>query len=105
MEKIKKVVFVLGDVHADFPLLNAFIDREIRSNREMRSLAENCRAAEIRMEILILQCGDFGYFWPLCDSAGAIKNEVDFLDLGHVPIYWCAGNHEDHDRLDSLPAR
>lgn len=102
MERVKKVVFVLGDVHAEFPMLNTFIDQQIRHNEELRSLAGKCRSKGVRLEVLMLQCGDFGYFWPHCDSSGMIKNEVDFLDSGLVPIYWCAGNHEDHDRLDLL---
>jgi hypothetical protein len=68
------------------------------------------------VEVLILQTGDFG-FWPhkhgttelsrngrsLWDQYG-IKNEIAWLKDGLVKVYWCAGNHENHDALDALEA-
>lgn len=64
-------------------------------------------------------CGDFGY-WPhtapahtwfpaaeIAPPAGdtkpyGIKTAVPFLKDGHIKIYWCDGNHENHDTLDEL---
>ena len=71
------------------------------------------------LDVLILQCGDFG-FWPhtetayrwdapgdITDSQGryALKTDVGFLKNGRVSIYWCDGNHENHDVLDDLEAK
>lgn len=97
-----KIVYIIGDVHGEFGELNAFINREIRQNRSMRAIAADWRARGADLEVLILQCGDFAFYWPGCNNDRAIHNEVPFLKNGLVPIYWCAGNHEDFDRLDSL---
>lgn len=32
----------------------------------------------------------------------ALKLDVDFLKGGRVTLYWCDGNHENHDALDEL---
>ena len=96
------LVYVLGDVHADFGRLNAFISKRIRSNRAIRELAADCESKNHDFQILILQCGDFAYFWTGVDFSGAIRNQVDFLPGGRLPVYWCAGNHEDWDKLDSF---
>lgn len=92
-----KIVFILGDVHGDFALLNKFINKTIRLSRQMRAVADGGK-----LDIAILQCGDFAWFWPQFDNTGKIKNSVDFAKDGIVPIYWCGGNHEDWDRLDGL---
>lgn len=97
MSGFDKVIFVLGDIHGDMARLNYLINKQIRMNSRMRRLAE-----ENEIEVMILQCGDFAFFWPGDDNSAAIKNKVDFLKDGLVKIYWCAGNHEDHDKLDSL---
>ncbi len=94
---MQQIIYALGDIHADFHALNIFINKNIRSNRLMRSIA-----SEGALEIILLQCGDLSFFWPDCDYSAAIKNKVDFLHGGHVKIYWCAGNHENHDMLDYL---
>lgn len=92
-----KIVFILGDVHGDFEKLNEFIDVKIRSHPAIRALAEDSQ-----LEVLILQCGDMAYFWPRRSNLRRIRNDVSFLKGGRVNIYWCAGNHEDHDQLDAL---
>ena len=89
-----KLVYILGDIHADFAKLNYFIDKRIRMDRALRQAA-----SEGPVEVAILQCGDFGFFWPRLENKGAIENHVGFLG-GRIPIYWCGGNHEDWDRLD-----
>jgi len=61
-------VLVVGDLHGHFKLLNALITDEAPD--------------------IVLQCGDFAYFWPGRDSRGMIQP-------GGTKIYWCPGNHED----------
>lgn len=97
-----RLVYILGDVHGEFGRLNEFINKKIRLHPAVRALAEDCRMNGCELAIDILQCGDFAWFWPECDSKGAIKNQVDFFKDGRINIYWCAGNHEDHDALDGI---
>ncbi len=94
---MQQIVYAIGDIHADFHALNTFINKKIRNNSAIRRLAK-----EDDLEIILLQCGDFCFFWPPFDYSKAIKNSVEFLQHGHVKIYWCAGNHENHDMLDAL---
>jgi len=61
----------------------------------------------------ILQCGDFGY-WPKCHNTTAISRQKcgnslkqkrwNFYSIKphDVKIYFCDGNHEDHDSLNEL---
>ena len=112
--KKAQLIHICGDFHGEWDKLNAFINGKIRQSKKMRTLAE----AYAELEVIILQGGDFG-FWPHTDPTHswfrpgdttgdggqyAIKNEVDFLKDGLVKIYWCDGNHENHDALDSLEA-
>jgi hypothetical protein len=69
-----KKIMILGDVHAKFKQLNALIKQENPN--------------------IILQCGDFG-FWPEHVDLNTIHN-------GDTMIYWCDGNHENHDKIDEL---
>jgi len=113
--KKAQLTCICGDFHGDWTGLNPFINNKIRLSKKMRTLA----AAHDALEVVILQCGDFGY-WPHTDpphswfSPGdtegdgrkyALKTDVDFLKDGRVKIYWCDGNHENHDALDTLEAR
>lgn len=97
-----RLIYVLGDVHGNFGVLNTFINIEIRQNKGLMSLAPHWRDEGYDLQVIVIQCGDFGYFWPFCDAAGCIRNKIDFLPHGHVPLYWIGGNHEDWDKLDSL---
>jgi predicted phosphodiesterase len=68
-------IIVVGDLHGDFESLNSLIHDE-KPN-------------------IILQVGDFGYWltrdgWPPTDPA---------LELRDTLVYWCEGNHEDHEAL------
>lgn len=109
-----QLVCILGDVHGDWAGLNTYINQRFRFSKPLRSLA----ASGVEVEALILQCGDFGY-WPHTDpphrwfSPGesadggercALRTDVDFLRDGRVKIYWCDGNHENHDALETLEA-
>jgi len=68
-----KIVFC-GDIHAEFHAIEQLID---------------LTAADI-----IIQAGDFG-IWPDCYH----RVKVD----RNVPVYFCRGNHENHDLLDTFP--
>ena len=68
-------IFVLGDIHADWNLLNHFI--------------------EVKQPNIILSTGDFG-FWPRFS-----QYEIDIKN-DYTKIYWCPGNHEDWDEIDKI---
>ena len=105
------MIHVLGDLHSDWSALNAFISKSLRFSRSFRA----CASAYDEMEVLVLQTGDFGY-WPhhhgkrRMNGRGTvwnrygIKNAVSGIRDGLVKIYWCDGNHENHDALDKLEA-
>lgn len=114
--KKAQLVHICGDFHGEWDRLNVFINQKIRQSKKVRALA----AAYDELEVLILQCGDFGYWphlspLPECLRTGgradlrrleeAIRNQVDFLKDGQVKVYWTDGNHEDHDALDDLEAK
>lgn len=95
-------VYILGDIHGDFRALNDFINREIRQEKSIRTIAGCWKDAGDDFRVIILQCGDFAYYWPGNDNRCAVKNSVDFLPDGVVPVYWTGGNHDDWDELDRL---
>lgn len=97
-----RIVYVLGDVHGDFRNLNNFINTKIRQDKTLRSIVPYWKANGDDLRVLIMQCGDFAYYWPGQDSRGKIKNDADYLPDGRVPVYWTGGNHEDWDQLDKL---
>ncbi len=100
--KYGKIVFILGDVHGDFAGLNTFINKKIRNSKALRKIAQEWQEKGYKFEIVIMQCGDFAYFWSGYGAKGLIKNQISFLSSGYVLIYWCGGNHEDWDQLDAL---
>jgi len=71
--KLEKIL-VVGDIHGKWNLLNDLIIKE-KPNK-------------------IIQCGDFG-FWPKIGNFSKIKNY-------NTEIYFCDGNHEDHNELKNL---
>ena len=73
METNKNII-VVGDIHGQFHEINQLIKDE-------------------RPDI-ILACGDFG-FWP-----GQVS--LSKLELLDTKLYWCDGNHENHDKLNEL---
>lgn len=99
-------LFVLGDVNGNFELLNQFIDREIRHNPKLRDMAVEWRKRWDRLDVEIIQCGDFDYFGLNYDrkkgARGEINNEIDFLVSKRARIFWCPGDREDHNRLREL---
>ncbi|MBF0398647.1 MAG: metallophosphoesterase [Desulfobacterales bacterium] len=88
MKVDSKNIIVCGDIHGDWKALNKLIkDKQPET---------------------ILQCGDFGY-WPnlkqarLYDvSTGKFITEETKVENGYTKIYFCDGNHEDHDSLRKL---
>ena len=79
---MKGTNYILGDIHADFGALNQFINKK-------------------RPDI-VLQCGDFGW-WPHRHGTEKITRNRRFDQYAVKPsgakIYWCDGNHENHDDL------
>ena len=78
-------ILAVGDVHGKFGMLNKLINKEKPD--------------------LVLQCGDFGY-WPkehgktYVGSTGRVTYFDQYcIKPGDSKIYFCAGNHEDHESL------
>ena len=69
-----KVTFV-GDIHGYYNILT-ILNNYIKTDK-------------------IIQCGDFG-IWP------GLYHKVKVKPLD-IPIYFCRGNHENHDVLDTFP--
>lgn len=96
-----RMVFVLGNVNGQFDLLDAFIDEIVRQNEMLRGMAALYEEEGGDFQAMILQCGDFLWFWP-GDGTPVIHNQIEWLSGGRIPLYWVGGNHEDWDRLDAL---
>ena len=96
-----RYIYLLGDVHSSFYGLNSFINKRIRLDRTLRTIAPYWKRDGDDFQIIILQCGDFAYFWPMGERP-VIQNRIDWLPAGHVPFYWTGGHHEDWDELDRL---
>ena len=102
-------VFVIGDIHGEWGYFNSFIARKIKQNKDIL----NDIKMGYEVEIIILQCGDFG-FWPHFDKTSefsggrkiwdqwGIKHHFSGIVNDTIKIIWCAGNHENHDVLDKL---
>ena len=75
-------IIIIGDIHADFGALNRFINKH--------------------RPTIILQCGDFGW-WPHHHLVERIRKNHFFdqyaIKLRGTSLYWCDGNHENHDDL------
>lgn len=70
-------IIVAGDIHADWEMLNKLLREE---NPD-----------------ILLQVGDFGY-WPRFKQHSLDRIE----NPNNTQIYFCPGNHEDWDALDSF---
>jgi len=83
------MIIICGDLHANFWAVNKLIAKKSKIST-------------------IIQCGDFGYFpkehkKTYLDNIGRIKTFDQYkLKNKDIPIYWCDGNHEDHDSLEKL---
>lgn len=129
--KQAQLIYIMGDIHCRWGGLNRFIDEEIRHGETTTKLL----VEHDELEILAFVCGDFGYWphhqgktyvrrdetlW-LAYALGqikerpkdevftydqyAIEHQMDGIKDGHVKIYWCDGNHENHDALNALEAK
>jgi len=76
--KIENII-VCGDIHADWKFLNTLINR--------------------KKPDIILVCGDYGY-WPILDRR--TNRSYSNVRPKDTKIYWCDGNHEDHESLGKL---
>jgi Icc-related predicted phosphoesterase len=95
-----QLIFIMGDIHGDWTSLNTYIDNRIRNSPQI----EDYKVRYDELEIVILQAGDFG-FWPHRTSMDIkIDNAVEGIKNNKIKIYWCDGNHENHDALDTLEA-
>lgn len=78
--------YVVGDIHARWDRLKLV----------MESFKEPC---------VILVCGDFGW-WPHFHGRDLLGNGVAFdqyaIGNGDNKVFWCDGNHENHDVLRKL---
>ena len=76
-------IIIIGDVHRDFGILNAFINKHRPK--------------------MIISCGDFGY-WPRIKekSKGNRPPKPLTVKTGDTKVYFCDGNHEDHWSLNQL---
>jgi len=93
-------IMILGDTHGDWGPMNKLLNKK-------------------RPDI-VLQCGDFG-FWKRMDDAAAARagarrprwpgrpeygeHKIKTVLYPKMPdgckLYWCDGNHEDHESLDA----
>lgn len=76
-------IMAVGDLHCEFGMLNALISR--------------------RRPDIVLQCGDFGW-WPhmhgkFWDPESLKVHDQYCIKAGAAKIYWCDGNHENHDDI------
>jgi predicted phosphodiesterase len=77
--------YILGDTHANWSSINTFINR--------------------KKPDIIIQTGDFGW-WPHMHGKpwGYRGKPFDQYGIknGNTKIYWCDGNHENHEDLNHL---
>ena len=78
-----KSIMIVGDVHADFPRLNKLMNRQGYPD-------------------VVIQVGDFGW-WPHVHNTTFFGGNKLFDQYGLRPkdtkIFWCEGNHDNHDDL------
>ena len=80
-------IYYMGDVHCEWPIVNRFLNKK-------------------NYPEYLIQCGDFGY-WPHYHGAmGLLGGRKIFDQFGlrnkDTKIYFCDGNHDNHDELKKL---
>jgi Icc-related predicted phosphoesterase len=75
----KNKILVVGDIHGNFSNLNSLIN--------------------VTQPEILLQVGDFGY-WPLFTKH--LQKPWKKIKSNDTKIYFCDGNHEDHECLRNL---
>ncbi len=97
-----QLIYVAGDVHAKWNILNAYINKNMRQSKKFKEFLSTFEEDTKNVEIILLQCGDFG-IWEESDITNLpVKNKIEFIKDGHIKIYFADGNHENHDLLDKL---
>ncbi|HAR38388.1 MAG TPA: hypothetical protein DCS09_07385 [Porphyromonadaceae bacterium] len=77
-------IIVVGDLHGDWGALNKLITT--------------------KNPAVIMQCGDFGW-WPVLEVSRPVlygrqsKWKLKGIKPHDTQVYWCDGNHEDHESL------
>jgi len=81
----KERLIICGDIHGEWGQLNKLINNHGPDS--------------------VIQVGDFGY-WPKFSGKSFVHGQKPWNHEGVKPhasmVYWCDGNHEDHDALDSM---
>ena len=108
-----QLIYIVGDLHGDWDKFNSFLSILLTRFRQARRVRDLAREFA-RLEIIVLQVGDFGY-WPHKDKGRSfrrsirslwhqdgIRNAMPGIRDDRIKIYWCDGNHENHDALDAL---
>ena len=83
-------IYVVGDLHAEFPRFNKWLSR-------------------FNYPDVVLQTGDFGWWPHYHGRQGLLPGKKIFDQYGlrnkKTKIFWCDGNHENHDDLALLVAK
>jgi Icc-related predicted phosphoesterase len=75
-------ILIVGDIHGNMSALKTLYDAHKPDT--------------------IIQCGDFGYFPFLLQSAMGGMRHIEDLKRVECPVYFCDGNHEDFRSLSKL---
>jgi Icc-related predicted phosphoesterase len=83
------MIIIMGDIHGQFKLVNHVIET-------------------LPLDSIILQVGDFGW-WPrfhnkirLSSDGRQIAWDQYSLNTKGIKLFWCDGNHEDFEHLETI---
>ena len=82
------MIYITGDCHGDFRRFGTQIFPEQR---------------EMGREDYVIICGDFGGVWSKEEECGEEKHQLDWLEEKPFTTLFVDGNHENFDRLCSMP--
>lgn len=87
MKVTAESILILGDTHANFGDLNRLLCKHVYPD-------------------VCIITGDFGWWPHYHDQFGFISKKKKFDQYGiknkHTKIFWCDGNHENHDSLTEM---